>query len=89
MIVHHCVIITITLIIEDLPMCRMYFDLDENYDPKSHVLRSFVGNRGGMKLCFESNISGYILIPFTTYNNNKQQQMSDGGYTVHIRVYIE
>ena len=71
------------------PMCRMYFDLDENYDPKSHVLRSFVGNRGGMKLCFDWNISGYILIPLrliTTTNNNT---MSDGGYTVHIRVYIE
>ena len=72
------------------PMCCMYFDLDENYDPKSHVLRLFVGNRGGMKLCFESNISGYFVIPLqlitTTTNNNT---MSDGGYIVHIRVYIK
>ena len=70
-------------------MYCIYFDLDKNYDPKSHVLRSFVGNREGMKLCFDWNISGYILIPLvliTTINNNT---MSDDGYTVHIRVYIE
>ena len=43
------------------PMCRMYFDLDENYDPKSHVLRSFVGNRGGMVICFDEKVLEIVL----------------------------
>ena len=57
----------------------MYFDLDDNYDRESDVLRSFVGNRGGMVICFETallNILFSLRLIITTTNNNTK---SDGG----------
>ena len=58
-----------------------YFNLDDNYDQESHVLRSFVGKRGWMVICGDEVREFVLLVkrfqiysdPFTTYNNNKQQ----------------